>query len=81
MFVSKHFGQIVRTKRENKRMTLQALAEECDMSIKGIEHIELGDSDPKLTNVLKIAKILEIDLGELNHCAVSKNQSKSNNNT
>lgn len=51
------------------------------MSIKGIEHIELGDSDPKLTNVLKIAKILEIDLGELNHCAVSKNQSKSNNNT
>lgn len=80
MFVSEHFGQIVRTKRENKRMTLQALAEACDMSIKGIEHIELGDSDPKLTNVLKIAKILEIDLGELNHCAVSK-QSKSNNNT
>ena len=63
-----HFGRIIREKRERKGYTLMKMAELCDMSLKGYELIELGDSNPRLTNVVKIAKALDIDMGELNIC-------------
>ena len=33
-----------------------------------LRNIELGDSDPKLSTVLKIAGALQIDMGMLNSC-------------
>ena len=36
--------------------------------LNALRNIELGDSDPKLSNVLKIAGALQIDMGMLNSC-------------
>ena len=63
-----NFGKLVRDKRERKGWTIRRAAEEIGLSDRGLEMIELGDSDPKLSNVLNIAHALEIDLGEMNVC-------------
>ena len=38
------------------------------MNYKGLEEIELGDSDPKLSSILNISAALGINLEELNSC-------------
>ena len=63
-----HFGRKVRERREKKGWSLEYVAMLCNFSDKCLEKIELGDSDPKLSNVLKIAAVLEIDVGELSSC-------------
>ena len=65
MSFTHNFGKLVREKRERRRLTISAVAEKCGLSNRGLEMIELGDSDPKLSNVLIIANVLEIDLGEI----------------
>ena len=65
---TQHFGQIVRDKRERLGLTIKEAAELCGLSDRGLELIELGDSDPKLSSVLRIASILNIDLGEISSC-------------
>lgn len=65
---TQHFGRIVRDKRERLGLTIKEAAELCGMSDRGLELIELGDSDPKLSSVLRIAAILEIDLGDISSC-------------
>lgn len=70
MSKTQHFGRIIRDRRENKRLTIREVAEMCDMSDRGLENIELGDSNPKLSNVLAIADALGLDLGDLNSCVV-----------
>lgn len=64
------FGKYIRTLRQYKNLTLEALAELCDMSSKGIDNIELGKADPHLSTVRKLAAALDIDCGELNDCDV-----------
>ena len=63
-----HFGRIMRERRENSFISLRALSDVVDMSEHALRNIELGDSDPKLSNVLKIAGALQIDMGMLNSC-------------
>ena len=63
-----NFGKLVREKRERQKLTISAAAEKCGLSDRGLELIELGDSDPKLSSVLNIAHALEIDLGEIRVC-------------
>ena len=63
-----NFGKIVREKRERQRLTIREVAEMCGMSDRGLELIELGDSDPKLSSVLNISIALNIDLGEIKVC-------------
>lgn len=63
-----NFGKLVRDKRERQRLTISEAAERCGLSSRGLEMIELGDSDPKLSSVLNIAHVFEIDLGEVNIC-------------
>ena len=65
---TKHFGRIMRERRENSYISLRALSDVVDMSEHALRNIELGDSDPKLSNVLKIAGALQIDMGMLNSC-------------
>ena len=62
------YGQIIRNKREQRKLSLRKAADLSNLSEKCIERIELGDSDPKLSNVLKLAAVYEMDLGELNSC-------------
>ena len=68
MMNTKHFGRIMRECRENSYISLRALSDVVDMSEHALRNIELGDSDPKLSNVLKIAGALQIDVGMLNSC-------------
>ena len=68
MMNTKHFGRIMRERRENFFISLRALSDVVDMSEHALRNIELGDSDPKLSNVLKIAGALQIDMGMLNSC-------------
>lgn len=68
MMNTKHFGRIMRERRENSFISLRALSDLVDMSEHALRSIELGDSDPKLSNVLKIAGVLQIDMGMLNSC-------------
>lgn len=63
-----NFGKLIRDKRERKGWTIRRAAEEVGISDRGLEMIELGDSDPKLSSVLNIARALNIDLGEVNAC-------------
>lgn len=68
MMNTAHFGRIMRERRENSYISLRALSDVVDMSEHALRNIELGDSDPKLSNVLKIAGALQIDMGMLNSC-------------
>ena len=68
MTKTQHFGRIVREHREALGLSIEKAAGLCGMSYKGLEEIELGDSDPKLSSVLNISAALGIDLGELNSC-------------
>ncbi len=68
MVFERNFGKIVRDKRERKGLTIKQVAELSGLSDRGLEMIELGDSDPKLSSVLNIANALDIDLGEVNIC-------------
>jgi len=65
---TKHFGRMMRERRIRKGWSLKYMADQCGMCEKSLELIELGDSDPKLTSVLKIASSLELEIGELDAC-------------
>lgn len=67
-----NFGQMVRKRREGKRLTVAKAAELCGLSDRGLLLIELGDVDPKLSSVLNIAAVLEIYLGDVDGCKKGK---------
>ena len=70
-----HFGRIVRDKRERKHLTVARAAELADLSGPGLTiMIEFGDSDPKLSSILSLATVLDIDLGELNACKPERSE-------
>ena len=68
MTKTQHFGRMVRERREALGLSIEKAAELCEMSYKGLEEIELGDSDPKLSSILNISAALGINLEELNSC-------------
>ncbi len=68
MYNTKHLGKIVRMCRLRKGLTLEKAAELCNLSVRGLEKIEFGDSDPKWSNVVKLSVILDLDLGDFSNC-------------
>ena len=66
--MTNNFGRIVRDKRERKRLTVAHTAELAGLSENGLTMIELGDTNPKLSSIVALAKVLDIDLGDLNSC-------------
>lgn len=70
---TQHFGRIVRDQREKLGLSIEQAAELCGMSYKGLEKIELGDSNPKLSSILNISAVLGINLESLNDCVQSLN--------
>ena len=64
-----HIGRIIRIHREKLNLTIEKAAELCGMSVRGYVKIELGDSDPKWTTLIKIITVLEIEVEELAVCA------------
>ena len=65
---SNNLGNLIRQKRERKHLTVAHAAELCGISDRGLALIEFGDSDPRLSSVLKIATALEINLGDIEGC-------------
>ena len=62
-------GRIIRSYRKKKSLTIEKVAELCDMNVRGYVKIELGDSDPKWNTLSKIITVLEIEPDELYECA------------
>lgn len=56
---------LVRQYREAKNLTQYQLAKKVGLTRRGILTLEKGASVPRLDNVVKIAKVLDIDLGVL----------------
>ena len=71
---TRHFGRIVRDRRERMHLTIAKTAELAGLSGPGLTLIEFGDSDPKLSNVLHLEAVLNIDLGDLNACKPDKSE-------
>lgn len=70
MYDSVHYGRLIRDLREKAKMTIEEAAEKYDLSMTGLVKIEFGDSDPKLSTIIRIAKVLKMDLGDLNCCII-----------
>ena len=71
MTKSQYFGQIVRDEREKLGWSIEKTAEYCQLSYKGLEEIELGYSNPKLSSILNIASVFDLDLVILTESTVS----------
>ncbi len=56
------FGRFVRKHRIQKHLTMEQMAELCDLSVRGYSDIEFGQSNPKLSSVVKIAIALDLDM-------------------
>ena len=63
--IIKTLGKRIAKIRKNKGLTIEKLAYENDLSKGNLSEIERGLRDPKITTLEKIAKGLEISLGEL----------------
>ncbi len=68
MYQTLHIGKVIRLRRKNKKLTLENMAAQSNLSTKGLQKIELGDSDPRWSSIVKIARALELDLGDLSGC-------------
>ena len=51
-------AELIKARRKDLKITQKELAEFTDLSHNGISRIELGDSDTKLSTLLKMSKIL-----------------------
>ncbi len=58
----KQIGKMIKDRRKIMNMTQQELAKYCDLSHTGIGKIEMGKADVKITTLLKLCKILGLEL-------------------
>jgi transcriptional regulator with XRE-family HTH domain len=59
------FGQAMKRLREKRGMTQEALAHEAAITSSYTGQVERGQRVPSLTVILKIARALKVDAGEL----------------
>ena len=59
-------GELIREKRATLGISIEEASARCKISSRGYGNIELNHAEPKLSNLLAIAAVLDIDLGELN---------------
>lgn len=59
------FGQAVRALRLERGMTQEALAFACDLDRTYVSGIERGERNPSLTNILRLARALEVAPADL----------------
>ncbi|RLA59888.1 MAG: XRE family transcriptional regulator [Epsilonproteobacteria bacterium] len=55
-------GKALKNRRKDLGITQKELASICNLSHNGISRIEMGESDVKLSTLLKMGQILGIDL-------------------
>lgn len=59
------FGQAMKRLREKRGMTQEALAHEAGITSSYAGQVERGQRVPSLTVILKVARALKVDSGEL----------------
>ncbi|MBT8521249.1 helix-turn-helix transcriptional regulator [Polynucleobacter paneuropaeus] len=59
------FGRVIRRLRIAKNLTQENLGFEADLRRTYISSLELGQKEPSLSTILKIAKALDMGLSEL----------------
>ena len=60
------YGNMIHEKRISLGLTEEKLAELCDISDREICNIEAGVTVPRFDTVLKLARALEMDIGDFN---------------
>ena len=65
MTAQKRFGMRLKKLRADRGMTQEALAEKARISRTYIARLELGQQDPTLGTLVKLAKALKVTVGEL----------------
>ena len=60
------YGNMIHEKRISLGLTEEKLAELCDISDREIRNIEAGITVPRFDTVLKLARALEMDIGDFN---------------
>ncbi len=65
---TRQFGRIIRDKRERLKLTVAHTAELAGLSETGLTLIEMGDTNPKLSSILCLAAVLDINLGDIDAC-------------
>lgn len=59
------FGQRVRELRERTKMTQEGLAHAASLTTSAVSNIERGQKAPNLKTILKLARGLKVNAGEL----------------
>jgi len=70
MSETKHIGRIFRERREFLHLSQRQVAHESNMSIRGVEKIERGESIPGWNSILRISSVLEMNLGDFSNCQI-----------
>lgn len=65
-------GQRIREQRQKNNITIESLAEQTNLSILHIGHIERGHRKPSLDTIIKIAQILNVSLDYLLYGDIEK---------
>lgn len=73
---SKEIGQIIKNNRKSKNMTQQALADKCNMSRTYLADVEAGRNSSSAILIIKIFKILDIDLNLLKDMSENLSEDK-----
>jgi len=58
-------GKRIREERHNRNLTLEQLAEKCDISSNFLGQLERGKNVPSLKSIIKIANALEVSIDGL----------------
>jgi transcriptional regulator with XRE-family HTH domain len=59
------FGERVRELREKRGMTQEKLAQAADLTTSFVSTVERGQKAPSLNTILKLARALKVEAGEL----------------
>jgi len=65
MGLAQTFGRNVRRKRQDRKITLEALADQVGLSYSYLGEIERGRRNPTLAVVERLAEALKVDPGDL----------------
>jgi transcriptional regulator with XRE-family HTH domain len=63
----KMIGKNVRTIRNSKGLSMEAVANEANIEYRQLGRIERGEGNTTVTSLLKIAEALKVDIGDFFH--------------
>lgn len=63
--LAKRFGRLIRDARTEAHLTQEELAERLGLSDRAIRRIENAETEPKLSQAVKISRYLNISLDDL----------------